>query len=172
MERSEIKLDDLISGESFKGELCLTKDNPPVACKFPYMLSATETSTCTYQDGILKCPTMLDKFRKPIEGSWRECKDNCGSGVRYDRKWNFILISLIATFIEFQEIQGFELYLLITLVGVVTFDAMYLSSTSIIRVLHKIKIKLHKKPNEHDITDIIKMDHRFPHATDGKCIYN
>ena len=86
MERSEIKLDDLISEESFRGELCLTKDDPPKACKFPYMLSGTERTTCTYQGGIFKCPTMVDVANKPIEGSWSECKDNCGTGVRYRYK--------------------------------------------------------------------------------------
>ena len=77
---------NLISDQSFKGKLCLTKDDPPKACQFPYKLGVTERTTCTYQGGIHVCPTRVDKAKKPIVGSWRECKDNCEKEVIYQKK--------------------------------------------------------------------------------------
>ena len=65
-----------------------------MACKFPYLLSGDETTTCIYERGHFDvhgkyiCPTMVDAQGKPIEGSWRECKDNCQKAVSCSRKGN------------------------------------------------------------------------------------
>ena len=72
----------LLSATSFKRKLCLTKDDPPKACQFPYMLEGNEITTCTNQGGQLMCPTQLESNGKPKQGSWSECKDNCEAGVR------------------------------------------------------------------------------------------
>ena len=77
---------NLISDQSFKGKLCLTKDDPPKACQFPYMLEGTERTKCTYKDGKHRCPTRVDEAKKPIEGYWSVCKDNCEKEVRYQKK--------------------------------------------------------------------------------------